>query len=114
MTSRRTNRSSTVAEQDVLGFLGVGLQGRVRSGGGPGTGCCRRRPGPPCGARPRRGGLAEGRTTVDISGLLYLSHHTVRNHVRNILGKLDARSQLEAVVIASSMGLVSVGRDASD
>jgi DNA-binding NarL/FixJ family response regulator len=51
---------------------------------------------------------------VDISGLLYLSHHTVRNNVRNILGKLDARSQLEAVVIASSMGLVSVGRDASD
>jgi DNA-binding NarL/FixJ family response regulator len=55
--------------------------------------------------------LAEGRSTVDISELLYLSHHTVRNHVRNILGKLDARSQLEAVVIASSMGLVSVGRD---
>ncbi len=55
--------------------------------------------------------LAKGRTTVDISELLYLSHHTVRNHVRNILGKLDARSQLEAVVVASSMGLVSVGRD---
>ena len=55
--------------------------------------------------------LAEGRTTVEISELLYLSHHTVRNHVRNILGKLDARSQLEAVVVASSMGLVSVGRD---
>lgn len=55
--------------------------------------------------------LAEGRTTVDISRLLYLSHHTVRNHVRNILGKLDARSQLEAVVVAASMGLVSVGRD---
>lgn len=54
--------------------------------------------------------LAEGRTTVDISKRLYLSHHTVRNHVRNILGKLDARSQLEAVVIAASMGLVSVGR----
>lgn len=57
--------------------------------------------------------LAEGRTTVEISELLYLSHHTVRNHVRNILGKLVARSQLEAVVIASSMGLVSVGRDGS-
>ena len=57
------------------------------------------------------GGLAEGRTTADISETLYLSHHTVRNHVRNILGKLEARSQLEAVVIASSMGLVSVGRE---
>ena len=58
--------------------------------------------------------LAEGRATVDISELLYLSHHTVRNHVRNVLGKLDARSQLEAVVIASSMGLVSVGRTGSE
>lgn len=55
--------------------------------------------------------LAEGRTTLDISAMLYLSRHTVRNHVRNILGKLAARSQLEAVVIASSMGLVDVGRD---
>lgn len=55
--------------------------------------------------------LAEGRTTVQISERLFLSHHTVRNHVRNILGKLDARSQLEAVVIAASMGLVAVGRD---
>lgn len=55
--------------------------------------------------------LAEGRTTVEISELLYLSHHTVRNHVRNILGKLGARSQLEAVVIGASKGLVSVGRD---
>lgn len=57
------------------------------------------------------GRLAEGRSTVEISEQLYLSHHTVRNHVRNILTKLDARSQLEAVVIASSMGLVRVGRD---
>lgn len=32
------------------------------------------------------------------------------DHVRNILGKLDARSQLEAVVIGASTGLVSVGR----
>lgn len=30
--------------------------------------------------------------------------------MRNVLGKLDARSQLEAVVVASSMGLVAVGR----
>jgi two-component system, NarL family, nitrate/nitrite response regulator NarL len=55
--------------------------------------------------------LAEGRSTVEISELLYLSHHTVRNHVRNILGKLGARSQLEAVVIGATKGLVSVGRD---
>ena len=74
--------------------------------------------GPPVGLTERELDvlrcLAEGRTTVDISELLYLSHHTVRTHVRNILGKLGARSQLEAVVIAASKGLVSVGRDGTD
>ena len=54
--------------------------------------------------------LADGRTTTEISEDLVLSHHTVRNHVRNSLQKLDARSQLEAVVIASTMSLVDVGR----
>lgn len=60
------------------------------------------------------GRLAEGRSTTEISELLYLSHHTVRNHVRNILTKLDARSQLEAVVVGASMGLVTVGRSTDD
>lgn len=55
--------------------------------------------------------LAEGRATLEIADSLHLSHHTVRNHVRNILMKLNARSQLEAVVIAASFGLVEVGRD---
>lgn len=58
--------------------------------------------------------LAEGRTTTEISAVLYLSHHTVRNHVRSILTKLDARSQLEAVVVGASMGLVTVGRSPQD
>lgn len=53
--------------------------------------------------------LAEGRTTREISELLVLSHHTVRNHVRNILTKLGARSQLDAVVIAAGMRIVEVG-----
>lgn len=54
--------------------------------------------------------LAAGRTTKEISEELFLSHHTARNHVRNILTKLDARSQLEAVVIAADLGIVEVGR----
>ncbi len=54
--------------------------------------------------------LAEGRSTLDISEHFVLSHHTVRNHVRNILAKLFARSQLEAVVIAARQGIVEVGR----
>ena len=34
--------------------------------------------------------------------------HTVRDHVRALLGKLDARSQLEAVVTAERLGLVAL------
>jgi DNA-binding NarL/FixJ family response regulator len=54
--------------------------------------------------------LAAGRTTVEISDRFVVSHHTARNHVRNILAKLGARSQLEAVVIAADLGIVEVGR----
>lgn len=41
----------------------------------------------------------------DIANQLQLSHHTVRNHVQNILSKLGAHSKLQAVVIASREGL---------
>ncbi len=54
--------------------------------------------------------LAQGSSTLEISRDLFLSHHTVRNHVRNLLAKLGARSQLEAVVMAAQTGLVDVGR----
>lgn len=54
--------------------------------------------------------LAYGSSTAEIADELVLSHHTVRNHVRNALHKLGARSQLEAVVVASSLSLVDVGR----
>ena len=42
---------------------------------------------------------------------LFLSLHTVRNHVRNILTKLHARTKLEAVVIAARAGLVDLRPD---
>lgn len=53
--------------------------------------------------------LAQGMTTADIATRLFLSHHTVRNHVRHILQKLDAHSQLEAVAVAAREGLVDTG-----
>jgi DNA-binding NarL/FixJ family response regulator len=52
--------------------------------------------------------LAEGASTEEIGSSLYLSLHTVRNHVRNILTKLHARTKLEAVVIAARAGLVDL------
>lgn len=52
--------------------------------------------------------LATGKSTEAISDRLFLSGHTVRNHVRNILSKLGAHSKLEAVAIAARDGLVSL------
>jgi DNA-binding NarL/FixJ family response regulator len=52
--------------------------------------------------------LAGGRSVGDIAAELSVSIHTTRNHVRAILTKLDARSQLEAVVIAVRQGLVTI------
>jgi DNA-binding NarL/FixJ family response regulator len=50
--------------------------------------------------------IALGQTTAMVAQALGLSEHTVRNHVRNILGKLDAHTKLEAVVRAARAGLV--------
>jgi DNA-binding NarL/FixJ family response regulator len=50
--------------------------------------------------------LAEGKSTSAIVDELVLSVHTVRNHIRNILTKLNAQSRLEAVAIATRQGLL--------
>jgi DNA-binding NarL/FixJ family response regulator len=52
--------------------------------------------------------LAQGRSTDEIQELLFVSQHTVRNHVRSVLNKLHARTKLEAVVIAARSGLVDL------
>ncbi|MEM7271968.1 MAG: response regulator transcription factor [Actinomycetota bacterium] len=44
----------------------------------------------------------------EISQELAISLHTVRNHIRSILSKLEARSQLEAVVIGLRHGLIDL------
>jgi DNA-binding NarL/FixJ family response regulator len=51
--------------------------------------------------------LAQGKSTAVIMKELFLSIHTVRNHVRNILMKLHAQSRLEAVAVATRQGLIS-------
>lgn len=52
--------------------------------------------------------LAHGESTEQLREALFLSAHTVRNHVRNILAKLGAHSKLEAVTIAARRGIVSL------
>jgi DNA-binding NarL/FixJ family response regulator len=52
--------------------------------------------------------LAKGHSTEAIAKELYLSIHTVRNHVSNILSKLGAHSKLEAVALAARDGIVAL------
>lgn len=52
--------------------------------------------------------LAEACSPAMIATRRHLSIHTVRNHIRSILTKLGAHSQLEAVVIAARSGLVDL------
>jgi DNA-binding NarL/FixJ family response regulator len=50
--------------------------------------------------------IAAGHSTSEIASELYLSVHTVRNHVARILTKLQAHTRLEAVVVAVRHGLI--------
>lgn len=53
--------------------------------------------------------LGEGREARAIARELGISHHTARDHVKNVLLKLDARSQLDAVVTAARSGILRLG-----
>ena len=50
--------------------------------------------------------LSEGLTNAAIADRLFVSVHTVRNHVANLSAKLGARSKLEALSIAVREGLL--------
>ncbi len=51
--------------------------------------------------------VAVGRTNREIAQELFLSPRTVDMHVRNLLGKLDARSRVEASHRAGELGLLA-------
>lgn len=55
--------------------------------------------------------LAHGRSTQDIAQDLVISPATVRNHIRQILSKLNVHSRLEAVTYAFKYDLVNLGQD---
>ena len=50
--------------------------------------------------------MAAGMATDKIASELGISVHTVRNHVRHLRRKLDAKTKLEAVAIAFRQGLL--------
>ena len=51
--------------------------------------------------------LGQGKSTRQIGSELYISENTVKNHVRNILAKLEVSSRVEAVSRALGTGLLS-------
>lgn len=52
--------------------------------------------------------LVAGATTSEIASQLYISGHTVRNHIKSVLSKLGAHSRAEAVAIALRQRLVDI------
>ena len=50
--------------------------------------------------------IADGCSTPEVAGRLYISQKTVKNHLASIYQKLDARDRTQAVLQAVRMGIV--------
>ena len=50
--------------------------------------------------------LGEGLGTSEIAARLNVSDNTARNHIRGMMGALEAHTRLEAVAIANRIGLL--------
>jgi DNA-binding CsgD family transcriptional regulator len=58
--------------------------------------------------------LARGYSTEQIAGVLVVSPHTVRTHVKNAMRKLGAHTRAHAVAIALSEGAIDVQPEAPE
>jgi len=57
---------------------------------------------------------AGGMSNREIASDLFISENTVKNHVSNVLSKLEARTRVEAVTSALSTGLIDLPAEASE
>jgi LuxR family maltose regulon positive regulatory protein len=77
-----------------------------------------RKPAPPAGPRPPLQALSDSEVRVlrylptnlsarQIADELYVSHHTVRTHMRHLYGKLGTHTRADAVARARALGLLA-------
>ncbi|MBE9180145.1 response regulator transcription factor [Oculatella sp. LEGE 06141] len=50
--------------------------------------------------------MAEGQSNSEIAAHLYLSHNTIKTHVRGIFNKLGVDHRVQAAVVAFRQGLI--------
>lgn len=52
--------------------------------------------------------LSRGRSTEEIAAALFVSPHTIRTHIKNVMRKLEARTRAHAVAIAIRDGAIEL------